>query len=122
MIPYLNMTEIFNLSPITTAATSNNTPNDGEQQESRHELVIVQFGEERAGIAVDKLNGEIQTVVKPLGPIFKSLKGIGGSSLLGNGDIAFILDIPQLIGLAIGSEVTSTNDTTNKSIEVDEQN
>jgi len=114
MIPYLNMTEIFNLAA-SAASTANN------EQEARHELVIVQFGGERAGIAVDKLNGEIQTVVKPLGPIFKALKGIGGSSLLGNGEIAFILDIPQLIGLAVGKEVLKTNDTTNIVSEVDKQ-
>ena len=69
----------------------------------------MQFGGEIAGIAVDKLNGEIQTVVKPLGPIFKPLKGIGGSSLLGSGDIAFILDIPQLIELAINNETLTHN-------------
>jgi len=102
MIPYLSMSEIFNLTPsqehLQTEAVKKNIP--------KRELVIVQFGSDVAGIAVDTLNGEIQTVVKPLGPIFKSLKGIGGSSLLGNGEIAFILDIPQLIELAIGSEVS----------------
>jgi len=102
MIPYLSMSEIFNLTPsqehLQTEAVKKIMP--------KRELVIVQFGSDVAGIAVDTLNGEIQTVVKPLGPIFKSLKGIGGSSLLGNGEIAFILDIPQLIELAIGSEVS----------------
>jgi len=116
MIPYLNMTEIFDLAPTTAVLASSN---ENKQQNVHHELVIVQFGGERAGIAVDKLNGEIQTVVKPLGPIFKALKGIGGSSLLGNGEIAFILDIPQLIGLAIGSEVAGTSEITSISNEVD---
>ena len=106
MIPYLNMEEIFNLA----SSMKQETEKDNESKK-RHstELVIVQFGGEMAGIAVDKLNGEIQTVVKPLGPIFKALKGIGGSSLLGNGDIAFILDVPQLIELAIGDETNSIN-------------
>jgi len=119
MIPYLNMAEIFNLSSSTEAFDSEAISNEKNRQKVRHELVIVQFGGERAGIAVDKLNGEIQTVVKPLGPIFKALKGIGGSSLLGNGEIAFILDIPQLIGLAIGSEVAGTSEITSISKEVD---
>lgn len=103
MIPYLNMEEVFRLgSPIVPSLA--NTP---LVEHKKTELVIVEFGGELAGIAVDKLNGEIQTVVKPLGPIFNPLKGIGGSSLLGSGEIAFILDIPQLIELAIGSDVTS---------------
>jgi two-component system chemotaxis sensor kinase CheA len=103
MIPYLNMSEIFNLTSPSTHSVTENT----RQHSCKRELVIVQFGNDVAGIAVDTLNGEIQTVVKPLGPIFKALKGIGGSSLLGNGEIAFILDIPQLIELAINNEVTN---------------
>jgi len=100
MIPYLNLEAVFNLS------VDNNSllPNAPLNEFVKTELVIVQFGGELAGIAVDKLNGEIQTVVKPLGPIFKPLKGIGGSSLLGSGEIAFIIDIPQLIALAIGND------------------
>ena len=109
MIPYLNMTEIFNLTPSLDVSV------DGArvQTPTKKELVIVQFGNNVAGIAVNTLHGEIQTVVKPLGPIFKALKGIGGSSLLGNGDIAFILDIPQLIELAITNEANNKADAIN---------
>ena len=96
MIPYLNMSEIFNL----TVSPTHSETESMRQHHCKKELVIVQFGSDVAGIAVDTLNGEIQTVVKPLGPIFKALKGIGGSSLLGNGEIAFILDVPQLIELS----------------------
>jgi len=103
MIPYLNMSEIFNLS----SSNGHSSADKLIQQVTKKELVIVQFGNDVAGIAVDTLNGEIQTVVKPLGPIFRALKGIGGSSLLGNGEIAFILDVPQLIELAIGKELPS---------------
>lgn len=118
MIPYLNMEEIFNLTPSLHQEADIDTKNI-----KRHstELVIVQFGGDIAGIAVDKLNGEIQTVVKPLGPIFKALKGIGGSSLLGNGDIAFILDVPQLIELAIGDE-NHLNNSFKSSFENNSQN
>jgi len=108
MIPYLNMSEIFNL----TSSQAHTLTDEMTQQAEKNELVIVQFGSDVAGIAVDTLNGEIQTVVKPLGPIFKALKGIGGSSLLGNGEIAFILDVPQLIELAIGNEITNKPSTT----------
>jgi two-component system chemotaxis sensor kinase CheA len=75
-----------------------------EQDGAREKIVVVQFGDKRAGIVVDVLHGEIQTVVKPMGPIFKALKGIGGSSLLGTGAVALILDVQQLIGYAIARE------------------
>lgn len=84
-VPYLTLSKLLNLP---------------EQDFSKQNLVIVQFGKQRAGILVDELFGEMQTVVKPLSPIFKSLKGVGGCSLLGNGNIAFILDVAQLIEMA----------------------
>ncbi len=96
MIPYLELRTIFKLPAKPEAEAVGPDRSDN--------LLVVQVGEERAGIVVDHLYGEIQTVVKPLGPIFKPLKGIGGSSLLGNGDIAFILDIVQLIDTVVYSE------------------
>jgi two-component system, chemotaxis family, sensor kinase CheA len=88
-VPYIRLRDIFSLQAI---------------ENSREKIVVVQFGEKRAGILVDELHGEIQTVVKPMGPIFHALKGIGGSSLLGTGAVALILDIQQLIGFAINRE------------------
>lgn len=102
MIPYVDIRELFSLN-------LKNSTGKGEQAKHREEMMIVQFGENRAGLVVDDLKGEIQTVVKPLGSIFQALKGIGGSSLLGNGDIAFILDIPQLIDAAVAEELKATN-------------
>jgi len=43
--------------------------------------------------------GEFQTVIKPLGSIFKHIKGIGGSTILGSGDVALILDVQSLVAL-----------------------
>lgn len=88
-IPYIRLQELFALAPLP---------------DSREKMVVVQFGDKRAGIVVDVLHGEIQTVVKPMGPIFHALKGIGGSSLLGTGAVALILDVQQLIGFAINKE------------------
>ncbi len=93
-VPYIRLREIFALQP---------------KDHSREKIVVVQFGEKRAGIVVDELHGEIQTVVKPMGPIFQALKGIGGSSLLGTGAVALILDIQQLISFAINREHLRNN-------------
>jgi two-component system chemotaxis sensor kinase CheA len=93
-VPYIRLREIFSLQP---------------KDHSREKIVVVQFGEKRAGIVVDELHGEIQTVVKPMGPIFQALKGIGGSSLLGTGAVSLILDVQQLIGFAINREHLRNN-------------
>jgi two-component system chemotaxis sensor kinase CheA len=63
----------------------------------RENLVVVQYGGRRAGIVVDRLLGEIQTVIKPLSRIFAKLQAISGSTVLGSGEVALILDLPALI-------------------------
>jgi two-component system chemotaxis sensor kinase CheA len=64
-------------------------------------LVVVQLGSLRAGLIVDELVGEYQTVVKPLGPLFEGLKGVSGATILGSGNVAIILDIFALIHTVI---------------------
>lgn len=68
-----------------------------QAHEGRENIVVVQFGGMKAGIVVDTLLGEFQTVIKPLGKIFRRLRGVSGSSILGTGDVAIILDIPGLL-------------------------
>ncbi len=69
---------------------------EGESR-GREQIVIVQFGEQRAGLVVDALHGEFQTVIKPLGSMFSGLAGISGSTILGTGEVALILDVPNLV-------------------------
>jgi two-component system chemotaxis sensor kinase CheA len=63
----------------------------------RENVVVVHYAGHKAGLVVDRLLGEFQTVIKPLGQIFNHVKGIGGSTILGNGEVALILDVPGLV-------------------------
>jgi two-component system chemotaxis sensor kinase CheA len=65
----------------------------------RENIVVVRFGGQKIGLVVDELKGEFQTVIKPLGSIFKHIKGIGGSTILGSGDVALILDVQTLVSM-----------------------
>jgi two-component system chemotaxis sensor kinase CheA len=69
---------------------------DGERP-ARENVVVVQHGASVAGVAVDDLHGESSTVIKPLGTLFKGLPGVAGSSILGNGKVALILDVAGLL-------------------------
>ncbi len=69
----------------------------GRSARRRQSVVVVRYAGQRAGLVVDELMGEFQTVIKPLGPVFSQLKGIAGSTILGSGDVALILDVPNLI-------------------------
>jgi two-component system, chemotaxis family, sensor kinase CheA len=63
----------------------------------RENVVVVDYGGQQAGLVVDSLLGEFQTVIKPLGKLFDRLAGISGSTILGSGEVALILDVPYLI-------------------------
>lgn len=66
----------------------------------RENVVVVKVGTRKLGIVVDVLQGEFQTVIKPLSAIFRHLRGIGGSTILGSGEVALILDVTVLAQLA----------------------
>ena len=59
--------------------------------------VVVRYGGRKAGLVVDSLLGEFQTVIKPLGKVFAGARFLSGSSILGNGDVALILDMAALL-------------------------
>ena len=71
---------------------------------ARENVVVIAAAGKKAGIVVDQLLGEFQTVIKPLGSLFKHLRGIGGSTILGSGEVALILDVQALTQLASQSE------------------
>jgi len=81
-LPFIRLREIFE--------TEGEVP-------ARESIVVVQFSGRRAGIVVDQLMGEFQTVIKPLGRMFAHLRGIGGSTILGSGEVALILDVAALV-------------------------
>jgi two-component system chemotaxis sensor kinase CheA len=72
----------------------------------RENIVVVSCAGRRAGFVVDALLGEFQTVIKPLGRLFERLSGISGSTILGNGEVALILDVQALVQRAIGTEAS----------------
>ena len=69
----------------------------GGEAGARENIVVVQYGGKKIGLVVDSLQGEFQTVIKPLGKLFSGLKGFGGFTILGSGEVALILDVPALI-------------------------
>ncbi len=71
----------------------------GEEVEAdvRENVVVVEYAERRAGLIVQGLLGEFQAVIKPLNRMFSGLRGVSGATILGDGSVALILDIPSLI-------------------------
>lgn len=61
------------------------------------QIVITDIEKKRIGFVVDHVIGGHQTVIKSLGKVYKHIEGISGATILGDGTIALILDIPKLL-------------------------
>ncbi len=70
----------------------------------RENVVVVQYAGRRAGLVVEDLMGEFQTVIRPLGLVFNGIQGISGFTLLGSGQVALILDVPGLVRRVANSD------------------
>lgn len=69
---------------------------EGNKDEDLY-IVIVRKGNQRAGLVVDDLIGQQEIVIKSLGDLIGGIKGIAGSTILGDGHVALILDIGGII-------------------------
>jgi two-component system, chemotaxis family, sensor kinase CheA len=83
MLPYVRLHDVFGFAPAQADVAQN--------------VVIVKYAGQKVGIVVERLYGEMKAVIKPLGMMFQGIEGLSGSTLLGGGEIAVILDIPSLI-------------------------
>jgi len=63
-------------------------------------IVVVTHNGGKAGICSDRLLGQIQTVIKPIG-FLDRIPEVSSAAILGSGDVALVLDVPQLIHSAI---------------------
>jgi two-component system chemotaxis sensor kinase CheA len=80
-LPYVRLRDLFG---------------SGGSAPAREKIIVVEYQGGRAGLAADELLGEQQAVIKPLGRLFQGIRGVSGSTILGNGRVALILDVPAL--------------------------
>jgi len=60
-------------------------------------IVMIRFGKHAAGLIVDGFVGEADVMVKPLGLLVDHSEGVSGAAILGNGEIALIVDVQSVI-------------------------
>jgi len=88
LLPLVYLSRELNLAADTRSATKS----DGAIN-----IVVVQADERRFGLVVDQINDTEEIVVKPLRKQLKTVKTFAGSSIMGDGKVALILDV---LGLA----------------------
>jgi len=89
VVPFIRLKTLFNVT----------TPPEEFQR-----VVIVSAGDMRVGLVVDQIIGDYQTVIKSLSKIHSSVQTFSGATILGDGTVALILDVPRLIELGQDSE------------------
>ncbi|MEE2764544.1 MAG: Hpt domain-containing protein [Pseudomonadota bacterium] len=67
-------------------------------------VILVRGAEQPMALQVDNLMGSREIVVKSLGPQFSSVRGVSGATILGDGNVVVILDLPAMIRSDILSE------------------
>ncbi|MGN6489928.1 MAG: chemotaxis protein CheA, partial [Devosia sp.] len=82
LVPFLRLRELFR-SP--------------GSEEPFQKVVIVSAGEQRVGLVVDQMLGNSQAVIKSLSKLHASAQGFSGATILGDGTVALILDVPHLV-------------------------
>ncbi len=96
--------EVFRLRneyiPVIRLASVFGIESTGSRRSDKGLLVIVENAGSKCGVFVDELLGQQQVVIKSLETNFKRMQGISGATILGDGSVAFILDIPGIVQLA----------------------
>lgn len=86
-LPILRLYQIFNLQPAVL-------------QLEEGLLVVIEADGQQAGIFVDDLLAQQQVVIKSLESNFRRVSGVSGATILGDGTVSMILDIPGIVRLA----------------------
>ena len=82
LVPFLRLRELFDVP---------GAPPPYEK------IVIVSTGQRRAGLVVDSLLGNNQTVIKPMSPLHRDVRSFLGATILGDGEVVLVLDVIRLI-------------------------
>lgn len=91
LVPYIHLRQRFGIP---------GTPPEIEQ------IITTQIDGYRVGLVVDQVIGEHQTVIKPLGRVYRGVEEVSGATILGDGRVALIIDLAKVVRTAELEEKT----------------
>ena len=86
-VPMIRLHRVFDVAPAT-------------EDPSQGIAVIVEHGGRNVALLVDELGGQQQVVIKSLEANFQKVTGVAGATILSDGGVALILDVPGLVALS----------------------
>jgi len=96
LVPFLRLRELFD---------------EPGEPDSHQKVVIVAAADTRVGLVVDQIIGSHQTVIKSLSKLHADVPSFSGATILGDGAVALILDVPHLIALGQARETRMQSST-----------
>jgi two-component system chemotaxis sensor kinase CheA len=81
-IPYYSLRDEFNYQ---------------EESPEKQQIVIVSYEDKQLGIVVDRVEGEYQAVLKPLGKHYRKMQIFSGGTILGDGTVALVMDTNKML-------------------------
>ncbi len=106
VLPLISLADIFNLHAMEDRiwyrqseerSILKNSYMTSKRHRERIIFVVVGVGEKRVGVIVNQLLGQQEIVIKPLGQLMTKHKGVAGGCVLGNGRVALVLDVGEII-------------------------
>ena len=85
LVPFVRLRELFA---------------SGTRPDPHQKIVVVATGRDRVGLVVDQIIGNHQTVIKSLSAFHRGVGSFSGATILGDGNVALILDVAQLVAMA----------------------
>ncbi len=82
LVPFLRLHDLFET---------------GAQPDQHQKIVVISAAGERVGLVVDQIIGSHQTVIKSMSGVHRAVNSFSGATILGDGSVALILDIMQLV-------------------------
>jgi two-component system chemotaxis sensor kinase CheA len=101
----LNKTVIVNGEPLAVFSLRNHFNHEGETPKTADIISITLEGMTK-GLAVDRIEGKMQAVLKPMGDVYQQQDYLSGSTILGDGTLALVLDPQRLFKLADNKTLT----------------
>lgn len=94
LLPYVRLREFFHIA--------------GEKPRIE-QIAVVGVEGERIGLVVDEVVGDLQTVIKPLANAYLNSDVFSGATIMGNGEVALIVDVPNVARMAREEEASLEN-------------
>jgi two-component system chemotaxis sensor kinase CheA len=93
-LPYLNLRKEFDIKMPYPA---------------RLEVIVLEYDDKKIGLIVDQVQNEYQVVLRPLGKFLKDSEMLLGAAIIGEGNIALVLDTDRIIKRVISENTAKTN-------------